>query len=349
MTLPDDAPSVEVPAARGAVRVEKDPPRLSADLGPADRLTVRWHEGAASGTVGPAVDVEQLVWLKVQPGSVVIAAKFKLRVVEGQIQQMQLAADPRLRLLPLPGDDPPTVQIGPESGQSRLIAFRWPRPVSDQATLDATFLLSGATGVGNFHLPRIELLDARPIKRWMAVSVNPALDREEPREPRLEAVAISDFLKAWGAADAKPHAAYRLPAGEIDWTISTRPNEPRSTADQTLTLSCHEDYVDVAFEAQVSTTSGYLFQHRLTAPADLKIEDISLLEKDVERADAGRKTPTARSRSFSTTLHRDNRSSCYADGFRSTRGRRGRCLGSEWSDVRSARRRFGCSGAPPHC
>jgi len=34
----------------------------------------------------------------------------------------------------------------------------------------------------------------------------------------------------------------------------------------------------------VSTSSGYLFQYRLTAPAGLKIEDISLLEDDVEHA-----------------------------------------------------------------
>jgi len=92
---------------------------------------------------------------------VVIATKFKLHVVEGPLQQVQLAVDPRLRLLPLPGDDPPTVQIGPESSQSRLVAFHWSRPVSDQAVLEATFVLGGATGVGNFHLPRIELLDAR--------------------------------------------------------------------------------------------------------------------------------------------------------------------------------------------
>ena len=230
--------------------------------------------------------------MKVQPGSVVIAAKFHLHVVEGQIQQVQLAVDPRLRLLPLPGDDPPTVLTGPESGESRLVALRWPHPISDQVTLETTFLLSGATGVGNFRLPRIELLDARPTKRWMAVSVDPALDGEQQQTQRLEAATVSDFLKAWGAADAKPQAvyrakpqaAYRLPAGEIDWTISTRPHEPRSAADQTLTLLCDEDHVKMIFEAHVSTTSGYLFQHRLTAPAGLKIDGVSLLEGDVERA-----------------------------------------------------------------
>jgi hypothetical protein len=71
--------------------------------------------------------------------------------------------------------------------------------------------------------------------------------------------------------------------GEIDWTISTRPHEPRTAVDQTLTLSCDDGRVDVLFEAQVSTTSGYLFQYRLTAPKEWQIESVSLLEGNVER------------------------------------------------------------------
>ena len=110
------------------------------------------------------------------------------------------------------------------------------------------------------------------------------MEREKPPHESLEAVAVADFLKAWVAAEGKPLAAYRLPAGETDWTISTRPHEPRSTSDQVLTLTYDEDHVDVVFEAQVVTTSGYLFQHVLTAPAGLKIEDVSLLEDDVELA-----------------------------------------------------------------
>jgi hypothetical protein len=284
LSLPDGAPLVEVPSAAGAVRLEKGPSRLAADLGPADRLTVRWRERAASATVGPAIDAEQFLWLKVQPGSVVLNAKFKLHAAEGQIQEVQLAVDPRLRLLPLSGDDPPTVQAGPESDQSRLFSFRWQRPAAEQTTLEVTFLLSGATGVGNFRLPRVELLDARTTKRCMAVGVDPALDCEQQQSGQIEKLTVSDFLRAWGATDSKPYAAYRLPAGEIDWAISTRPHEPRSDADQILSLSYDEDRVDLLLEAKIATTSGYVFQHRIAAPPELKIESISLLEGDVERA-----------------------------------------------------------------
>ena len=315
LALPEDAPAIEVPSARGAVRLEQSPPRLVADLGPADHLMVRWHEGPATGEVSPAVDAEQFLWLKIQPGSLVLNAKFHLRVAEGQIQQVQLAVDPRLRLLPLPGADPPTVHIGQESGQSRLITFRLPRPVSDKVILEATFLLSDATGVGNFRLPRLELRDAWSVKRSMAVSVAPTLDHEQQNKQGLEPISVDDFLKAWqGKAEgggwraeeagnreisqspnlpisqsdppdplSTPQIAYRLPAAEIDWSISTRPREPRTTADQILSFRCDRDHVGLLFEAQLSTTSGYLFQHRLTAPKNWNIEKVSLLEGNVER------------------------------------------------------------------
>ena len=198
LTVPADAPPIEVPSACGGVSSEKEPQRVAAELGPADRLTVRWQDAAAAGGTRLAVDADQLTWLKIQPGSVLIAAKFKLRVAEGQLRQVQLAVDPRLRLLPLLGDDPPTVQVGTESGQTRLITIRWPRPISDQIVLDATFLFNGASAVGNIRLPQIELLDVQTTRRWMAVSVDPALDSEEQQGERLESVAVADFLKAWG-------------------------------------------------------------------------------------------------------------------------------------------------------
>lgn len=283
LTVPPDAPPIEVPSACGGISSEKEPQRVAAELGPADRLTVRWQDSAAAGGTRLAVDADQLTWLKIQPGSVLIAARFKLRVAEGQLRQVQLAVDSRLRLLPLLGDDPPTVQVGNETGQTRLITIRWPRPVTDKTVLDATFLFSGASAVGNIRVPQIDLLDVQTTQRWMAVNVDPALDSEEQQGERLESVAVADFVKAWGNADSNPRAAYRLAVGESGWLLSTRPHEPSTTADQTLSLSFDEDRVDVLLDARLSVASGYVFQHRLTVPKRLKIEQVSVKQDDVDR------------------------------------------------------------------
>jgi hypothetical protein len=283
LTLPADAPTVDVPSALGGVYFEKDPRRLFAELGPADRLTLRWRESTATVGARAVVDADQLTWLKIQPGSVLLAARFNLRVTGGQLHQLQLAVDPRLRLLPLSGEDAPSVQIDAESGQTRVISVHWPRPISDRGVLDVAFLLSGVSPIGNIRPPQIELLDVQPSRRWMAVSVDPALDSDRRQASRLEAVAVGDFLDAWGAADSKPKAAYRLPAGQPEWTLATRPHEPAIAADPTLALSCDEDRIEVLFDTQLSVTSGYVFQHRVSTPRRLRIEQISVMQDDVDR------------------------------------------------------------------
>ena len=285
LCVPDSAPAVEVPSARGGVQLSAGSRQLQAELGPAERLTVRWPEAASSGG---GMEVDQLEWLKVQPGSVQAAVKFRFHSVEGRIQQVRLAVDPRLRLLPPSGDAQPTAHIDAESGNVRQITFRWPRPLADDAVLEATFLLGGASGVGNVPLPKIELLDFQPVKKLAAFSVDPTLDHDQRIDESLEAVPLPDFLRAWGKANSAPLAAFRLPEGQGGWTLSTRPRQTRGKVDQSLSLSFDRDSADVRFEASLSVASGYVFQHRLTAPKELKIESLSVIEDDIERVHAGR-------------------------------------------------------------
>ncbi len=105
---------------------------------------------------------------------------------------------------------------------------------------------------------------------------------------------VSEFMSAWHAAglesdglktggDANPIAAYRLPSGEIAWHISTRPQEAHSSAQSHLSLAYDIDHVDVVLDAHISTALGYLFQYQLTGPKDLRIDDVSLLEEDINR------------------------------------------------------------------
>ena len=317
LLLPDESLAIEVPSARGAVRRTESPPRLAAELGPADRLNVRWHEDAAANVATATAEVEQLMWLKVLPGSVVIDAKFKLRPVSGQVQQLQLLVDRRLRLLPLGGDSP-TVGVQQGAGRTKLITLRWSTPLREETTLAATFLLTETSGVGNFRLPQLEVADSRTVaddpnlnagrsssgttplsqpspeqrspavlnvsKRWLAITVDASLDCKEHCSRGLEGPLVSDFLRAWGASDARPQSAYRLTTADNDWRLSTRPHEPSTTASPSLALCFDRHDVELAFDAELTTTAGYLFQYRIVGPADWKLERVSLLEQDVERA-----------------------------------------------------------------
>lgn len=284
LAIPADAPAIEVSPASGSVAVGGDPPRLTADLGPADRLAVRWPEGARHGAAGPAMDLEALLWLKVQPGSVTLDARLKLKVVQGRVSQVQLVADPRLRLLPSNRPDSPIAQVHTSSGQAQTLRVELARPVSDQVVLEMTFLLTETSGVGNLRLPSLALPEARIVKRWMAVSVDPGLQYEQAASGRLEPVAVPDFAGAWGTADSPPLFAYSLSSGEPAWSLSTRPCEPSIASDQLLALSVGEQEARLLLDARLTTTAGASFQYRLSAPAALIVDSLSVTEAGAERA-----------------------------------------------------------------
>lgn len=302
LLLPSDPPAVKVCSAAGKVTQENEPPRIVADLGPARRLAVDWPES------GPAAvaEIDEFIWLKVQPGSVVLDVRLKGNAAAGRLEKLQLAVDSRLRLQQLSGPDAPTVQIENASDRTQIVSLAWPRPLPEQSTIALSFLVAGASGVGNLHLPAVEVRQILTGKRWLAVSVDPLLDYEpqwltrglpelflqkllpegrakEQSATKAEPFATNEFLKAWGASAAAPLAAYRLgPA--VDWSISTKPRESLTTAQPELTLSFDRDRADVEFTAQLTTVSGYVFQHRLAGPKELSVRSVSLKKDGVEMA-----------------------------------------------------------------
>lgn len=283
LSVPADAPSIEVPSSLGTVTLLAEPPRLTAELGPSERLAVRWQEGAAHGAGRPALDVEQLLWLKVQPGAVVLEARLKFKAVQGQVSQVQLTADPRLRLLRSLPADGSIVPLRVAPGQPQVLRLGLARPVGEQTVVDLAFLLTGASGVGNLRLPTLVVSEAHTTRRWLAVSVDPALQANQQASDRLEAVAVPVFVGAWGAAEIQPQFVHSLGPGEPLWSLSTRPSEPRTTADQNLTLSIGEGEARVLFDARLVVSGGANFQYRLSAPPEFTPESVSLTEAGSER------------------------------------------------------------------
>lgn len=285
LTLPPNYPTpIEVPSARGQISWSPSQSRCVTQLGPSDRLAVRWSDGDAPKPV-PPLEADQLMWVKIRPGSVTLDLKVKLDAGERPLQQLQLLLDARLRILPLSGENAPTVHAGPEVGQNRLLTFRWPRPVASRETLDATFLMSGTSGTGKVRLPLIRLQDAKPKRHWLAVSIDPALNGEQDKNGQLETIPVSDFIQEWGDSHAKPLAAYHIAKEDAVFTLATRPQEAIASADQTLTMSFDDDHLEMLLSARISVVRGYFFQHFITAPPALKVRHVSVLEHDVERCD----------------------------------------------------------------
>jgi hypothetical protein len=283
LTFPTDAPAIELPTARGQVESNKDRGQLLAQLGPCDRLSVRWPITSGPEAAAPNLEVDELIWVKVRPGTTVLDAKFKYRVLGGRVQQLRLLTDPRLRPLPPTSQDSPIAAMHTVPGDPQRIDLELSRPVAESVVIDLSFLVTNTSGVGNLRLPRLESTVGRATKRWLAVTVDPALQPKIQAGEDSRTLDIPEFTSAWGESDVRPQAAYSIPRGEPVWVLSTQPSEPRIAVEQVLALSLARNSVLVHYDAQLSITGGHLLQLALQGPKGLVVEHVSVLEDELQR------------------------------------------------------------------
>ncbi len=278
LALPAGMAGVEVPAAAGAAWVESSPPRLVADLGAVERLSVRWPQSGPRTAAEPVVDAEELLWLHASPTSVSLRGRLRLRVTEGTLREVLLSVDPRLRLnLP-----EPSMQVEP--GTRHTIRLSLEEGVSDQTVLDLPFTLQEeASGVGTLRLPDIELLNARRTRRWLAVSLDPALEHDPPPDG-VAAMAIQEFLAAWGDVEGEPPvAAFDLGEEPAEWTLATRLAAPRTEGEAVVRVSFGPEAAEVRLEARLQTEGGSRWSYRIRPPAGMEVDSISLVKDGLER------------------------------------------------------------------
>jgi|GEM_PF-2402672 len=289
--FPAGAVTVSVPSAIGEVHYQDELPQLIAELGPTDRLCIRWT-GTAGPVSNPALEVEQVGWLRVKPGTVELLARLRLRAPEGQVRQLRLLADPRLRLAPLPNPDGPRAEQGPECGGLQSIVLSWDQPLPERTTLELTFRLSGSLGVGNITLPTLLAPDAKTVRQFVAVTVDPSLEHMMVDNAGWEPMELRDFLAFWGKAAAAPTVAFRrktVPseastAPQPALVLALRPRQGQTTLqDQALLLTCSEEEIAVDYRASIFTEGESELQLRLVAPPGLVPVSISLVQDDVDR------------------------------------------------------------------
>ena len=278
LTLPANAPAIEVPSAKGSVAIEGR--ELSGELGATDRLCIRWPEDAARRGAEPVVEAEELLWLKIAPGSVVLDARVTFRVLQGQATEFTFIADPRLRLFETVLDRHDRVRSRLALSSTRQ-AFATVRRSGDRR---GRFFYSkrvrawATSAYRNFTSRTFGQPDVGLPSPWTKTCVM------KPRPPsRLPPWPCPLSWRLGGTTDSPPAFAHGLAERPALWTISTRPWRPRTTVDQKLRVSFGDRNLEIGFEADLTTRAGYGFRYRIEAPATLEVDKVAVLEEDIDR------------------------------------------------------------------
>lgn len=293
LNLPADAMHVDVPSAIGGQELLATGPGRLIWLGPADRLTISWPATPDFGLDPTPVEVDQAMWLNVRPSSVVLEAKLKFTSADANLRQIQLRTDPRLRMLPMNGKgDMQVHQVTQNDVQT--IFFNLPPPYERSLTIDVSFLLSGATGIGRINLPRLEPIADRVKSRHLAVSVGGNLSVEIPPDAESRQLEPAQFAQNWREGAAPPNFAFDLSQAASEWHFATRPVEPQVTARQKTRVRVGRESAIMRFDADLEIQGGPLFRQELIIPQELTIENISMRSSETELVSRWSRTANGR-------------------------------------------------------
>ena len=285
LSVPPDAPQITVPTALGRVTGRQEPSQLLAELGPADRLVVRWQE-TGRAAAGKSTQVEELHWMTVELGYALVDTRIRYQVGPDFDGEVTLLRDPRLIQqgeFAVQG----AALAGVESDRDGRLARQTLRLTGVEAAavvVQGQFLLGGASGVGRLRFPALRSTEHPVSRRWVAVSVSPSLRFEYQTIDRVSTIGLSDFAGAWGQPTSPPTLAFQMASPESSLILGTQPKEPTSTAEWRLTVGYGQDKTAVRFRATVDTSEGYLFQHRLAVPENLELSSLVVTANNLPRA-----------------------------------------------------------------
>ena len=275
LLLPSDVPPIDIDSALGQVHRRADGSTVEANLGGSDRLSVSWPTATMHRGMRPSSEVDELVWLQVEPTVVVVQTRFHLHVTSGSVDQFDLEVDPQLRLLPLGNANPVITGADFVEEDKRLLRFHLDPPVTDETTISARFLLKDASAIGRLNLPHLAAVGPRRRQRFFAVSIDPALRADRAEGEGFEEVPTADYMAAWGQDANVPNLSYRQTNSELAWSLPIRIAAPRVSASEALTVEFHRNRAEAELLVDLKSEIGSTFQLIVRAPEALDVELVS--------------------------------------------------------------------------
>ena len=291
LEVPVGAPKVQVPSAQGTSQLNPETGVVITALGPARQLEMRWQAKPLDDQVTRPIDVQQLVWLKVHPKgnseAVLLDTLFRLESSGRPLEQIAMRLDSRLRLQSDHGDEVDWTHEPVAGTEDNLLTVRWRDPLKSVRPLRLRFLVADTTGLGNVSLPRLEFTDGLVSRRWLAVSISPDLEFTPNTSDFYRPLDAAEFLAVWGEAEAAPNLCYRVAAEDPSWSLATRSRQSRSEANQAVDLRIEKESMLLALDADVDTTNGEVFQHRVQVPEGFEITSWAVTQGENELSEPG--------------------------------------------------------------
>ncbi len=283
LTVPTDVPDIELPTALGQVTDHRDDGRITAQLGPAERLAVSWLKQPAVDPAMATTRVEQLLWIDVRPGAAILTTIVELHVDEGEMRRLRMTADAGLQFLTHKGLEA-TVSVSTGTDESQILDVVFQQPVTGTVRFELAFLIADAFGGGQLRLPRVDVAGAnvggaKMVKRSLGVTADAAFRLEESHDSAVMPIPADDFAAAWGGGwgPRLPRQAFRLPNDEQPvWSLAVSGVEPQTQVRQQTVATAGRREMEITVTADLETTGGDVFGHQLSVPPRLQVDSIEL-------------------------------------------------------------------------
>jgi hypothetical protein len=176
------------------------------------------------------------------------------------------------------GGSEATGEVAAEAAGEALLEWDWDDEVTDTASITLSFLWTNAAGVGHWQLPRLEPLEARVERHWLAVSTGADLQAQLIGLPAEAAVEPREFLEAWPGKVTPPQFAWQVATVPSEsaaaWYLATLPRETRVTGEEQLAITVSAQRTHWQLRSLVTLPASTLQLLRWRIPAQSTIEQV---------------------------------------------------------------------------
>jgi hypothetical protein len=265
---PARAPRVE---ALGASGLDRATGYVEVELGPMQHLAVRW-DAAAGERMPVQFDADELMWLRLRPGSALFNVRLVVNVRQGALDALRLAVDPRLAFVSA-NDGAGEIKANPAGdGELRLYLGH---SVADRAVIDLAFVSKDGDGVGRIEWPKLRLLGSQSSRRYAAWTVDPSLEWTASPNAEMKPIASSQFAALWGEPEGRP-VAYELPAADSSWQLEVQARQARVVSSDRTIAIVQRDVVSIDWISSVEISGGSRFGLRSITPPELIVDEVEV-------------------------------------------------------------------------